>query len=127
MNEQVPMRLEDAIPKPNESIAELSQQAVQEERLRRIATAQNQEPWIKEIKEYLMGNVDSVPRVKMKQLAKLAEDFVMDRSQVLYYFPHHVMVQGGELRLVAPQSMINDILRIYHDEMGRTSRSNEDL
>ena len=93
------------------------------ERLRRVCVAQNDESWIKELKAYILGRFDEFDHNRMKKLAKMAELFILDRYEVLYFFPAHVMSADGQMRMVVPLGMRKDILRTYHDEMAAGAHS----
>ncbi|KAK1928984.1 Ribonuclease HI [Phytophthora citrophthora] len=50
----------------------------QAERWRRIKAHQNQDPYLVELMKFLKGDVGDLPRPRVRKLARVAEDFVLD-------------------------------------------------
>ena len=105
------------------SLSDVDPSLAQVERLKRIAIAQNDELWMKELKGFILGRAEDFDHDRIKKLAKMAELFVLDRYEVLYYHPSHVMSANGPMRLVVPIGMRKDILRTYHDELAAGAHS----
>jgi ribonuclease HI len=92
--------------------------AAQDERFRRIAKAQLQDPWCEKVIAYLQGDDDMFPSSSALKVAKVADLYVLDAANVLYYCPSDKDQSEGRMRLVVSSILQEDILRAYHSELG---------
>ena len=91
-----------------------------DERMKRVAEAQDKEPLILQLKEYLRGNFSKLSAKDYKRCKKRADKFVLSEKDLLYYVTEKQVRKTEEpslrFRLVAPRSMYQDILHAFHTE-----------
>ncbi|OWY99053.1 reverse transcriptase [Phytophthora megakarya] len=96
--------------------------AIQSERRRRIAIAQDEElKWLN-LKTVLRGNSDKLKYRAARDAWKIAERFLLTDDNVLYYMnstPRNQQANQEELRLrlVVPTTMIQEVLQNNHDSL----------
>ncbi|OWZ11424.1 reverse transcriptase [Phytophthora megakarya] len=96
--------------------------AIQSERRRRIAIAQDEElKWLN-LKTVLRGNSDKLKYRAARDACKIAERFLLTDDNVLYYMnstPRDQQDNQDELRLllVVPTTMIQEVLQNNHDSL----------
>ncbi|KAK1940726.1 Retrovirus-related Pol polyprotein from transposon opus [Phytophthora citrophthora] len=92
----------------------------QAERWRRIKAHQNQDPYLVELMKFLKGDVGDLPRPRVRKLARVAEDFVLDSRDVLYRLSRATRERPrdnvDELRLVVPRDLHSDLLHYAHED-----------
>ncbi|DAZ94520.1 TPA: hypothetical protein N0F65_001536, partial [Lagenidium giganteum] len=100
-----------------------SEIAIQEERWRRIRSAQDEETWIVECKRYLSGEVDGLDSAQVERCAKLAPSFEVDARGVLRYISlsgrmsPHDGTEDPVARVVLPTTLDEEILSYYHSSL----------
>ena len=91
-----------------------------QERRTRIAEAQDLEPEIKLLKDYLAGDTATMRKKDLKRCYQKADQFVVTSDGLLYYVTakkaRHTEDDSLRFRLVVPRSMYNDILHGCHTE-----------
>ncbi|DBA04538.1 TPA: hypothetical protein N0F65_011086 [Lagenidium giganteum] len=97
--------------------------AIQEERWRRVRSAQDEEAWIVECKRYLSGEVDGLDSAQVERCAKLAPSFEVDaRGLVRYISPSgrmspHDGTEDPVARVVMPTTLHEESLNHYHSSL----------
>ncbi|OWY93458.1 reverse transcriptase [Phytophthora megakarya] len=94
---------------------------VQRERRRRIATAQDEELRWANLKIVLRGEESTLYRAA-KDALKMSDHFVLSKDDVLYYVGTRPLRRDQQqedtmLRLVAPSTMIQEVLQNCHDSL----------
>ena len=91
-----------------------------EERLLRVAEAQDKEPQLAQLKEYLRGNISKLSAKDYKRCKRKADQYVLTERDILYYVTDKQIRKTAEpslrFRLVAPRSMYTDVLHACHTE-----------
>ena len=94
--------------------------ALQNERLRMIGEAQDQEQKLAQMKSFLKGELDGIPLGEAHRLAKLAVQFeIGDQNDLFRMDWHYRGNRGPGLKwvVVAPLSMVDEILTENHSSM----------
>ncbi|POM73861.1 Reverse transcriptase [Phytophthora palmivora] len=65
----------------------LAEDIVQRIRCERIRTAQNEEKWITDLKEYLQGDVKNLTADEAKACSKIASEYEVDEANLLFFAP----------------------------------------
>ncbi|POM70603.1 Reverse transcriptase [Phytophthora palmivora] len=92
----------------------------QAERWRRIKAHQSHDPYLVELMKFLKGDVGDLPRPRVRKLARVAEDFILDSRDVLYRLSRATRERPrdnvDELRLVVPRVLYSDLLHYAHED-----------
>ncbi|POM74964.1 LOW QUALITY PROTEIN: Hypothetical protein PHPALM_7993 [Phytophthora palmivora] len=92
----------------------------QAERWRRIKAHQSHDPYLVELMKFLKGDVGDLPRPRVRKLARVAEDFILDSRDVLYRLSRATRDRPrdnvDELRLVVPRDLYSDLLHYAHED-----------
>ncbi|POM61480.1 LOW QUALITY PROTEIN: reverse transcriptase, partial [Phytophthora palmivora] len=87
----------------------------QAERWRRIKAHQGHDPYL-----FLKGDLGGLPRPRVRKLARVAEDFILDSKDVLYRLSRATRERPrdnvDELRLVVPRDLHSDLLHYAHED-----------
>ena len=89
----------------------MREEIVQQIRIGQIKQAQEEESWIVKLKEYLIGNVSRLNNEEKKLCARIAPDFEVDESGLLFFCPRteESAEERTELvRLVVPELLQQD-------------------
>ncbi|KAE9048117.1 hypothetical protein PR001_g3931 [Phytophthora rubi] len=90
------------------------------ERWRRILAQQGAELWIRRLRDYLKGDLIDLSAAEAEDVAKIANQFVLDSRGALYYLsratPNKPRDQAEMLRLVVPRSLQADLLHLSHED-----------
>ncbi|KAE8892495.1 hypothetical protein PF003_g23231 [Phytophthora fragariae] len=90
------------------------------ERRRRILAQQGAELWIRRLRDYLKGDLIDLSAAEAEDVAKIANQFVLDSRGALYYLsratPNRPRDQAEMLRLVVPRSLQADLLHLSHED-----------
>ena len=90
---------------------------VQEERFKRISEAQDMDPAISRVKNYLRKDLTNLSKEECQSLHKLSSTFELGKNDVLYKWARSVSDRGMgkmELKLVVPLSLYEEILDAHH-------------
>ncbi|OWZ04194.1 hypothetical protein PHMEG_00023943 [Phytophthora megakarya] len=95
---------------------------VQEERRRRIATAEDEELRWANLKTVLRGDESSLTYRAARDVWKMSDHFVLSEDNVLYYVGTRPLRSDQQqedtmLRLVVPSTMIQEVLQNCHDSL----------
>ncbi|KAE9289376.1 hypothetical protein PR003_g25570 [Phytophthora rubi] len=89
------------------------------ERWRRILAQQGAELWIRRLRDYLEGDLTDLSAAEAEDVAKIANQIVLDSRGALYYLsratPNRPRDQAEMLRLVVPRSLQADLLHLSHE------------
>jgi hypothetical protein len=92
---------------------------LQQERFRRIATAQQEELRWRNLNHFLLGNLTELTQEETSECAKEAEYFVLSTNDVLYFVgplrKRRETRKEQEPRLVIPRTMVADVLQANHE------------
>ncbi|EGZ04359.1 hypothetical protein PHYSODRAFT_404747, partial [Phytophthora sojae] len=118
--EASPLRAETSPAPPNEE--DIDPLVVQEERRRRIATAQDKELRWSNLKAVLRGDDAKIGYRAARDAWKMADQFVLSEDDVLYYTRTSRRSSDDEqaelkMRLVVPTTMIQEVLQSCHDSL----------
>ncbi|KAG2762509.1 hypothetical protein Pcac1_g25749 [Phytophthora cactorum] len=96
--------------------------AVQRERRRRIAAAQDEEKKWLNLKKVLRGQAETLTYKEARDACKYADRFVLLEDGVLHYLGlsrryDHGWQEETKLRLAVPTTMIQEVLQNYHDSL----------
>ncbi|KAJ8556734.1 hypothetical protein ON010_g9229 [Phytophthora cinnamomi] len=90
------------------------------ERWRQILAQQEAEPWINRLRNYLSGDLTELSSAEAEDVAKIANQFVLDSRGALYYLsratPRRPRNAVNNLRLVVPSSLRTDLLHLSHED-----------
>ncbi|KAE9003692.1 hypothetical protein PR001_g17910 [Phytophthora rubi] len=90
------------------------------ERWRRILAQQGAELWIRRLRDYLKGDLTDLSAAEAEDVAKIANQFVLDSRGALYYLsratPNRPRDQAEMLRLVVPRTLQADLLHLSHED-----------
>ncbi|KAE9082372.1 hypothetical protein PF010_g21612 [Phytophthora fragariae] len=90
------------------------------ERWRRIFAQQQAEPWTKRLRDFLKGDLEELSPAEAEDVAKLANQFVLDSRGALYYLsrptPGRPWDAAENLRLVVPAGLREDLLYLCHED-----------
>ncbi|OWZ17391.1 reverse transcriptase [Phytophthora megakarya] len=91
-----------------------------DERWRRIKVHQDEDPELKRLKDYLIGDLLNYTRKDVKIIAKGSDRYVLDSRDVLYRLaaptPERPGDKRSELRLIEPEALRPDILHHAHED-----------
>ncbi|KAG3044413.1 hypothetical protein PC121_g21919 [Phytophthora cactorum] len=96
--------------------------AVQRERRRRIAAAQDEEKKWLNLKKVLRGQAETLSYKEARDALKYADRFVLSEDGVLHYLGlsrryDHGWQEETKLRLVVPTTMFQEVLQNCHDSL----------
>ena len=98
----------------------IQEEIVQRIRIQRIVQAQDEERWIVNLKKYLSGDVSNLDAGEVKVCAKLAPEYEIDESDLLFFCPtakRESEDRDGLMRLVIPETLQQDFLHHYHTSL----------
>ncbi|GMF21907.1 unnamed protein product [Phytophthora lilii] len=93
---------------------------VRELRIDRFRKAQDEEIWIVGLNMYLKGDVGDLDQEEARSYGKVAMDYEVDSNELLFYCPptkRSDADRDGVMRLVAPETLHQDILHHYHSSI----------
>ncbi|KAL3663398.1 hypothetical protein V7S43_011803 [Phytophthora oleae] len=92
----------------------------QAERWRRIKAHQSQDPYLAVLTKFLKGDVGDLPPHRVRKLARVAENLILDSRDVLYRLSRATRERPrdnvDELRLVIPRDLHSDLLHYAHED-----------
>ncbi|POM67344.1 Hypothetical protein PHPALM_16681, partial [Phytophthora palmivora] len=107
-------------PEDNDERDPLGPLEFQAERWRRIKAHQSHDPYLVELMKFLKGDVGDLPRPRVRKLARVAEDFILNSRDVLYRLSRATRERPrdnvDELRLVVPRDLHSDLLHYAHED-----------
>ncbi|OWZ13265.1 LOW QUALITY PROTEIN: hypothetical protein PHMEG_00013443 [Phytophthora megakarya] len=90
------------------------------ERWRRIKVHQEQDEYLRDLRDFLNGEVDRFTSHRLRKIAKVADLFALDARGVLYRLAQSTRGRPrdaqDELRLVVPITLREDILHYAHED-----------
>ena len=98
----------------------LQEEPVQRIRIERIAAAQDEEVWIRDLKLFLRGDLSCLSADVAMNCGKIKENYVLDDDELLLYSPFKGTADAdreGVVRLVIPESLHQDFLHHYHTSL----------
>ena len=91
----------------------LQEEPVQRIRIERIAAAQDEEVWIRDLKLFLRGDLSCLSADVAMNCGKIEENYVLDDDELLLYSPFQGTTDADRedvVRLVIPESLHQDFL-----------------
>ncbi|KAG3111113.1 hypothetical protein PI125_g9434 [Phytophthora idaei] len=112
----------NTVPPATPDAEDIDPVAVQRERRRRIAAAQDEEKKWLNLKKVLRGQVEMLSYKEARDAWKYADRFVMSEDGVLHYLGlsrryDHGWQEETKLRLVVPTTMIQEVLQNCHGSL----------
>ena len=108
----------------------MQEEVVQRIRIERIKQAQEEESWIANLKEFLIGDITKLSIKEAKLCARIALDYEVDESGLLIFCPRSTEDSYSRVELirsVVPELLQQDFLHQYntsleggHQDIGRT-------
>ncbi|POM70584.1 Reverse transcriptase, partial [Phytophthora palmivora] len=103
-----------------ESVSPMGPLEYQAERWRRIKVHQEGNQYLSDIIAFLKDDLERFSPKRLKKIAKVADLFALDVRGVLYRLARSTRGRprdaGGELRLVVPESLREDMLHYAHED-----------
>ncbi|KAG2762713.1 hypothetical protein PC116_g15470 [Phytophthora cactorum] len=112
----------NTVPPATPAAEDIDPVAVQRERRRRIAAAQDEEKKWLNLKKVLRGQAEMLSYKEARDAWKYADRFVLSEDGVLHYLGlsrryDHEWQEETKLRLVVPTTMIQEVLQNSHDSL----------
>ncbi|POM77532.1 LOW QUALITY PROTEIN: Reverse transcriptase [Phytophthora palmivora] len=85
----------------------------QTERWRRIKAHHSHDPYLVELMKFLKGDVGDLPRPRVRKLARVAEDFILDSRDVLSCYPR---AASRQRRWIQIGHLHSDLLHYAHED-----------
>ncbi|DBA04718.1 TPA: hypothetical protein N0F65_012301 [Lagenidium giganteum] len=102
-----------------EDVEEIDLKEIQEERLRRVAVAQREDPWLRKLIKVMEGDLCDLSKKDVRILAKASLLYVLGRCEAVYFHPYKGDLQFDyHMRLVIPERLREDVVAANHVELG---------
>ena len=98
----------------------LQEEIVQQMRIERIKQAQEEESWIANLKEYIVGDLTHINAEDAKLCARIAPDYEVDENGLLFFSPRSAKESDDRMemvRLVVPELLQEDFMHHYHTSL----------
>ncbi|DAZ95947.1 TPA: LOW QUALITY PROTEIN: hypothetical protein N0F65_009109, partial [Lagenidium giganteum] len=103
----------------SQDVEDVDVKAVKDERLRRSAIAQREDPWLCKLLKFMEADLQDLSRKEVRLFAKLSLMYVLGRCDAVYFHPFKGDPKfDNEMRLVIQERLCGDILAAHHVELG---------